>query len=341
MAIFRSGRFWFGIGVSALCLWLAVRHLPWTELRDAMRHAHYTWLVPAALFQIWAVIARAQRWVVLLGPDARLLDAFWAQGVGYLFTNVLPLRMGEPARVLVMAQRCRLPVMQVATTAVVERLLDTATIVLALIVVLPWMQVPALVMRVGLACGVALLLAFGLLLCVVRFPHTGERLWRALGSWLPRLPVEAMVARWHEIVSGLLPLTHWQKALPACGWSLACWGLSIAMFWCVIRSLQADGAFLEATFMLVALAFAVAVPSSPGFIGIFQLVGQQALVLPFGAKYDASTALAITITAHLTYYLLTTALGMIGLWQLGESFGHLGRTLTRWSAGAMASRQKT
>jgi uncharacterized membrane protein YbhN (UPF0104 family) len=122
-----------------------------------------------------------------------------------------------------------------------------------------------------------------------------------------------MVARWHEVVSGLLPLTHWQKALPACGWSLTCWALSIAMFWCVIRALHADGTFVEATFMVVALSFAVAVPFSPGFIGIFQLVGQQALVLPFGAKYDASTALAITITTHLTYYLLTTGLGIVGL----------------------------
>ena len=223
MTILRTARFWFGIGVSALCLWLAVRHLPLAELRDAMRHAHYVWLVPAVLFQVWAVIARAQRWVVLLGQDARLVDSFWAQGMGYLFTNVLPLRMGEPARVLVMAQRCRLPVMQVATTAVVERLLDTATIVLALIAVLPWMQVPALVRRVGMACGVALLLAFVLLLCAVRFHHASERLWRALGARLPSLPVEAMVARWQEVVRGLAPLTHWQKAMPACGWSLGCW----------------------------------------------------------------------------------------------------------------------
>ena len=340
MTILRTVRFWLGIGVSVGCLWLAMRHLPFAELWHAVRHAHYVWLVPAALFQVWAVIARAQRWVVLLDQDARLVDAFWAQGVGYLFTNVLPLRMGEPARVLVMAARCRMPIMQVATTAVVERLLDTATIVLALIAVLPWMQVPVLVMRVGMACGGALLLAFVLLLCVVRFHHAGERFWRALGARLPRLPVEAIVARWHEVVSGLLPLTHWQKAIPACGWSLGCWALSMAMFWCVLRSFQADGTLIEATFMMVALAFAVAVPSSPGFIGIFQLVGQQALVLPFGAKYDASTALAITITAHLTYYLLTTGLGIVGLWQLGESFGHLGRTLTRWSASALASRQK-
>jgi hypothetical protein len=340
MTTFRTVRFWLGIGVSVLCLWLAVRHLPWGELWYAVRHAHYAWLVPAMLFQVWAVLARAQRWVVLLDQDARLVDAFWAQGVGYLFTNVLPLRLGEPARVLVMAARCRMPLMQVATTAVVERLLDTATIVLALLAVLPWMQVPVLVLRVGVACGVALVLALVLVLGVVRFPHTGERLWRALGAWLPRLPVEAMVARWHEVVRGLRPLTHWQKALPAGGWSLACWVLSIAMYWCVIRAFQADGTFLEATFMVVALAFAVAVPSSPGFIGIFQLVGQQALIWPFGAKYDASMALAITITAHLTYYLLTTGLGIIGLWQLGESFGHLGRALTRWSAGTMASRQK-
>jgi glycosyltransferase 2 family protein len=340
MTTFRTARFWLGIGVSVLCLWLAVRHLPLAELRHAMHNAHYAWLVPAALFQVWAVIARAQRWVVLLEQDARLGASFWAQGVGYLFTNVLPLRMGEPARVLVMAERCNLPVMHVATTAVVERLLDAATIVLALLAVLPWMQVPTLVRRVGLACGVALLLIFVLVLCVLRFHHASERLWRPLGKRLPSLPMEAMVARWHEVVSGLRPLTDWQKAVPACGWSLGCWLFSIAMYWCIIRSFQADGTFLEATFMVVALSFAVAVPSSPGFIGIFQLVGQQALVLSFGTKYDESQALAITVTAHLTYYLLTTALGIIGLWQLGESFGHLGRTLTRWSAGAMASRQK-
>ena len=33
--------------------------------------------------------------------------------------------------------------------------------------------------------------------------------------------------------------------------------MSIAMYWSVIRALQADGALLEATFMVVALAFAV------------------------------------------------------------------------------------
>ena len=81
--------------------------------------------------------------------------------------------------------------------------------------------------------------------------------------------------------------------------------------------------------MMVTLSFAVAVPSSPGFVGIYQLAGQQALVLPFGAKYDPSIAFAITLTAHMAYFIPTTLLGVAGLWRLGESFFSLGRSLER------------
>lgn len=68
-------------------------------------------------------------------------------------------------------------------------------------------------------------------------------------------------------------------------------------------------------------------PSRPGFIGICQLAGQQALVLPFGGKYDESTALAATLGAYLVYYWIPSFLGAIGLWRAGESFSGLGREL--------------
>ncbi|MBI3799198.1 MAG: flippase-like domain-containing protein [Deltaproteobacteria bacterium] len=128
-------------------------------------------------------------------------------------------------------------------------------------------------------------------------------------------------------MSGFQPVTRWRVAWRTVGWSLVAWTFSIAVYCCVLRAFQPDSRLVEAAFMMVALSFAVAVPSSPGFIGVFQLVGQQALVLPFGAKYNAASALAITVTAHLLYYLLTTTLGVIGLWRSGESFLNLGRVL--------------
>jgi hypothetical protein len=142
---------------------------------------------------------------------------------------------------------------------------------------------------------------------------------------LPPVAVEKILARWRELVTGFVPLTHWRTALQVSLWSLITWGAIVVSYWCVLRAFEVEPRFVEAAFMMVTLSFAVAVPSSPGFVGIFQFAGQQALMLPFGAKYDATTAFAITLTAHMVYYLPTTALGLIGLWRLGESFFNLGR----------------
>jgi uncharacterized membrane protein YbhN (UPF0104 family) len=96
-----------------------------------------------------------------------------------------------------------------------------------------------------------------------------------------------------------------------------------------LHAFQLEATWIEAGFMVVSLSLALTVPSSPGFIGVFQYVGQQALVVPFGSKFDAGTALAATLTAHLVYYLITTALGIVGLWRFGGSLSGLGRRIGR------------
>lgn len=314
--------------MSLLCFWLAFRSVPVGDVLHVVAGAHFLLLLAAFVVLFLAVVARAWRWVVVLHTEAALVDSFWAQGVGFLFTNVLPFRVGEPARVLVMSERCGLPVMQVAASAIVERLLDAATNVLVLVLVLPWMQVSPLMRRAGMAFGGLALTGLLILLLVVRFRQPSERLVQALCAYVPFLPAKRIVTWWRELVSGFLPLTRGRVALQTIAGSLVAWALSLAMFWCVLRAFHASGTLVEAAFMMVALSFAVSVPSSPGFVGVFQLIGQQALVLPFGAKYDAASALAIALTVHLTYYILTTTLGMIGLWRLGQSFVNLGHKMT-------------
>ena len=101
------------------------------------------------------------------------------------------------------------------------------------------------------------------------------------------------------------------------------WAPSVAMYWCVLKGFRADATPVEATFLVVALCLAVTIPSSPGAFGIVHWVGQQALVLPFGAKYDLTGALAIILTAHLAYYISTSLLGIAGLSIFGLSFRNL------------------
>ena len=316
-----------GVAVSVLCLWLAFRNEPVAGLARLIGGAHALWLLPTLAWQLLAVAARAQRWLVLLERKEGFANSFWAQSVGFLFTNLFPMRLGEPARVLVMSERCGLPIMQVAASAILEGLLDVAANVLVFVLVLPWMRVPPLMVRAGVSFGLLLLMGLGIVLLAVRFGPRSERLLWYICTRLPLLPTERVVRYWGEIVSGFLPLTRGRIVLQAAGLSVVMWSSSIAVYWSVLRAFQPDARVVEAASLMAALSFAVAIPSSPGFVGVFQLARQQALVVPFGARYGSSIALAITITAHPTYYLPTTLLGVLGLWRLGKSFANLGRTL--------------
>lgn len=81
--------------------------------------------------------------------------------------------------------------------------------------------------------------------------------------------------------------------------------------------------------MAVFRSLAISVPSGPGFIGVFQYVELQTLVLPFGAKHDAGTPPAAMLTAHRVNHPITTALGALSLWRFGESLSGLGLRIGR------------
>jgi len=327
MSFIRSFRLWIGILLSLFFLWLAVRNIPCQALSGPAASANYLWLVPAMVAQVLAVVTRSLRWIVLLKQPKHFASSFWAQGIGYLFTNILPFRMGEPARILVMAEQCDLPVMFVTGTAVVERLLDVATIILTLALVLPWMQVPAAVSNAGITFGILVLVGLAIIILMARYKRAAHRLVEWILKRLPFLPAQSLLRWWDDLINSLTILLDWQVAFKAVGWSLASWSLSAMVYWCVIRAFQPDGLVIEAVFMMVALSLAVTLPSSPGFIGVFQYAGQQALVLPFGIKYNPGSALAITLSAHLVYYLLTTLIGLVAIWITGTSFSKLTRRI--------------
>jgi uncharacterized protein (TIRG00374 family) len=325
-----------GILVSALCLWLALRNVPFSNLVSHISSVRYSWLVAAVLIQVLALFARARLWLVLLDRKPRFSDSFWSENIGYLFTNILPLRMGDPARVVVMSGRAGLPLVQVATSAFMERLLDLLMILLALIVIFPMMNVPAQVKKVGIAFGLVAIMTLFCLILLANFREGGTRMVRSVCNRFPIIPRDRILGIWQDFTESVAMLSRRSVAVRAALWSLTVWFLTIAVYWCVFRSFQPDSTLVEATFMLVAVCLAATLPTSPGALGVFQWVGQQALVLPFGGKYDDANALAIALTVHMTYYFVTSLLGAVGLSQLGVTFSGLRKDLGRRWDGARA-----
>lgn len=320
-------RIWIGVLISIVCFALALRSAPITEIINAVRRAKLLWLFLAVVVQVLAVLPRAERWLVLLEHRPRRGDMFWGQSIGYLFNNILPFRAGEIARTVVVAQRGKMPLFHVGASVLAERLLDTMTVVLLLGLILPLVGGSVVLIGSGTLLGIISVIGLTVIVLAARFPAAGDRLICLLPAKLGFLTRDRIQGFWAEIMSGLRPLKDLRFVLKTFGWSIISWAVSIGMYWCVLFSFHSDASLIEATFLVVALSLSATVPSSPGYVGVFQFVGQQALVLPFGGKYDPSTALAIVLAAHLVYLVVPSLLGIVGLWRVGLTLGGVKRAV--------------
>src|SRR5204863_8963627 len=108
------------------------------EIADTRRVADYRWLLCYPILATALNLLRSEIWRLLLRGRTARADAFWAYGAGFLINNVLPLRMGEATRVGLLAARRRLPVVEVAAAAGLERVLDLVWVIAILAAVLPF-----------------------------------------------------------------------------------------------------------------------------------------------------------------------------------------------------------
>src|SRR5258705_1399843 len=89
--------------VSAAALWLAARNAHVAGVRSALSGATFLWLLPYPFICIALNMIRGEIWRQLLRRKVGSVQAFWAYTVGFLANNVLPFRLGEAARVVVLA----------------------------------------------------------------------------------------------------------------------------------------------------------------------------------------------------------------------------------------------
>jgi len=314
-----NARIGLGLVVSAVCLWLAISNTPIGDLMDALQRVNYWWLVPVVAGNVFSLWIRGVRWRVLLANRGSVAEYFWAQAIGCLLTNVFPLRAGEAGRVVIVSRRVGLPLVHVGASLVLERAADLTCVLGLLAILLLIMDVPWTITAVGLGLGAALLVALLGVAVLIVFGRRLTPLVRTIAARLPGRLAGLAVDTWSHILAALEPLRDAAAVFQIVLWSLLIWINGIATLWAMIHAVAPNARLIEASFGQAAIALGVALPSSPGFIGVFQLVGQQALVTPFPDRFTLTSALTVALLFHLAYYISTTALGAIGMARLGMS----------------------
>jgi uncharacterized protein (TIRG00374 family) len=317
----KRWRLWVGLAISAAALALALLGIDLREVAANLGEAEYVYLLPAAFSLLAYEVARSVRWRLLLGPQVSLARCFWVTSVGYLVSNVLPFRLGDPARAVAIGLEGRVKVSAALSTVVVERVLDMLMVVLMLAVTLPFVERAGWLRSAGILAGIAALSSMVVLIVLALRPGWIKR---PLGWLLARvrcLNLERWMGMLDGLLDGLSALRSFRRLTVVLAWSVVTWGLVVGYYLAMLWAFRDRPPLAQGSFLTCAIGLGMAIPSAPGAVGVFHSVAEYALHLPFGISKEE--AFTIAFASHAFQYLLSCGLGLIGLARLGLSLGRL------------------
>ncbi|MBI5878431.1 MAG: flippase-like domain-containing protein [Chloroflexi bacterium] len=262
-------------------------------------------------------LARAWRWRAFFADSPILADSFAAIAIGQVANFMLPARLGDLARVAVLRRRAGQPAARIAGTLVAEKIVDLAMLALAAIACAPFVPLPGWLVDPGLR-GATILVAAAVILGVAY----ARRGWlrnialRVVARFAPSRAAE--VGRQIDLAAGGFdPFARRVLLTTILPWSFIILLLMIATNYVLFLSLpwrspSAPATLLPATLLLVVLQIGVALPSTPGRLGVFQVLVSLTLAL-FNAGSDLAFSYGMLL--YLVIALSQVVLAAPFLWQ--------------------------
>jgi uncharacterized protein (TIRG00374 family) len=302
-----------GVAISVAAAWLVVRGVDLERTSAIVAGASPIWLLGALGVVAVQTITRATRWRLLLPEPATagnvsrqrpsIVRIVPVMLVGYLGNAVLPARLGEAARAVLIARREDLPTAAALGSVLLERILDTFVLALLGISAALIVGVPDWVIRIGLV-GVAISVAVIVVL-----------------SLAPKLLQRFRAGQFERVVGAISAVVHGAnvtKRPAVIGFalllSLVAWLLDASVYWLVGRSLGLDISPIGVVLIATVTVLSTAVPSAPGYVGTFELAAVAAAGV---VGIEPSTALAFAIVAHAVAVLPIALAGAVALVALG------------------------
>ena len=313
----RAWSWTLSVPLAAVLLYLSLRGVDWKGVWQTIATARWALLAAGCGCSCFSFFLRSLRWRILLNAEERLSVGlvFSANMAGYLGNSFLPARAGELVRTFVISARSSLSKTYVLTTALSERLMDVIALVLwsSLILLGPesrprWIEDLSRTAAVVAAAGA---LALALL------PHT-ESLCRNLLRRLALPPAlrERLLRFADQVLLGVRAFHHVARFLGFTVLTVVIWMTDAFGTILMAYGLHLHFSFTLAMLLIASMGLGSALPSTPGYVGIYQFVAVTVLT-PFGISRDS--ALAYILVAQASAYVVTLALGLPSLYWIQAS----------------------
>jgi uncharacterized protein (TIRG00374 family) len=230
---------------------------------------------------------------------------------GYLGNNVLPARAGELIRAAYIARKENIPAAFVLATGIAERLVDVAALVVIGITSLFFTDVfPESMWDALKSFAIIAIAGVAFIFLLPLFRGVISRILAAL-PLLNQSFKSKLNEMLEHFVEGVKVIARVERGLPFLLFTALIWLMDGISTITLALALHETLTLAQAFLFIAALGLSSAIPSTPGYVGVYQFVAVTVLV-PFGTTRES--ALALILISQVLNLLIVSCWGGMGLW---------------------------
>jgi uncharacterized protein (TIRG00374 family) len=315
----------FSFGISFVLIILLAFQVNWSLVLVELKTAQYSPLIMVTLIWMFHFLLRSIRWQFFLPAQTHstLWQRFSSLMVGNLATFVLPLRAGEFIRPFFLSKISDVPFATGFISIVIERFLDLICVLSFFFIVSK--NVPNLPSWAhdGVKGFSLLALAIFIFILFAAFlPVFLERLVVKVTNYFPQKLAYKIQELTKQVLVGAESIRSFKNLLAVVILTALIWGSNIIAFDYFLSVVSIPRDLGLSTTLTVLIALAVAAPSAPGFIGVYQVAAIASFAL-YGIAIEKATA--YSLLNHLHQYVMIVGIGGYILLRSGMKLSELSK----------------
>lgn len=297
-----------GFAISLFLLYFSLKGIEFHKLLDTLKNADMRFVFLPVLFIFLCVILCAYRWSKVVGGNVRFRDTFISVLIGLFINNVLPARIGEIARGYALSKRRGISFAYSVTTVFVDRFFDLVGLLIITFIFLPKHNLPPSLSR-------AIYMLLGLLMvCTTLFIILSrEGIAGKIANRLSRVNkpfIAGFSMRVLEIQQNLRRIGSPLNLIYFIAIAVVTWlSMSAALYFSML-TLGVKIEFIKVPFVCALLNMGLVIPSSPGYVGVYQFLLVYLLSIFDVPQHEA---FAVSILFHASWYIPYNVLGAVFL----------------------------
>jgi glycosyltransferase 2 family protein len=296
-----------GFAISIVLLLLALRGIEFREIWATLEKTNPLMALVPLIFIGCAVSFSSLKWSIIIGQKTKFTDAFVAYLIGLFANNVLPARLGEVARGYVISKKKGCSFTYSLASVALDRFFDLTGLLLLTLLFFPRARLPHRISEAIYVIVGVLLLCIFLIILLSRESLANKlsaRFMKIEKSFFSRFAKRIIEVQENlkRINSPLIIICL--ILLAASAWLC----MSLALYF-VMRALGINSvSFVVIPFVCAMLNFGISIPSSPGYVGLYQFLLVYLLSIFGVPKHVGFT---ISVLYHASWYIPYTIVGFI------------------------------